>query len=327
MEITFEIQALEEVVKKRVSPLAKLFKIVMQLLSDPEYKNVEVENILLNGKRVECKSEIYKLNLKQNSVVFIESKINKMLIRQEKISYEGENSLIMMVNVSNKDIGNEMQLLSFKDWNKRSYVENLSDYISFIKINDKKEENKPCFKPNKEGEYKVEIFFNKNLQTCQYMFNNCTKITMLDLSNFNTSETSSMKGMFSNCSNLKTLYLPGINTSKVTDMEAMFYNCNKLEKIDGLEGINTENCSNFDYMFSFCRAMKELELETFNLGKLKSAEGMFMECCQLYKLSLNLSNVSDDANLNKIFVNVPKNADFIFINKRGEKVLKKIKNI
>jgi surface protein len=58
------------------------------------------------------------------------------------------------------------------------------------------------------------------------MFNQCSSLTSLDLSNFNTSNVNNMSGMFSQCSSLTSLDLSNFNTSNVKDM-LNFLNINK----------------------------------------------------------------------------------------------------
>ena len=56
-------------------------------------------------------------------------------------------------------------------------------------------------------------------------------LTTIDLSGFDTSNTTNMSHMFSGCVNLTTLNLNGINTSKVTNMSYMFGSCQRLTKM------------------------------------------------------------------------------------------------
>ena len=59
------------------------------------------------------------------------------------------------------------------------------------------------------------------------MFYNCSSLTSLNLSNFNTNNVTNMGYMFFNCSSLTSLNLSNFNTNNVTDMSAMFSGINK----------------------------------------------------------------------------------------------------
>ena len=52
----------------------------------------------------------------------------------------------------------------------------------------------------------------------EYMFNNCSLLSFLNLSNFDTSKVENMKNMFSNCIRLISLYLSNFDTSNITNM-------------------------------------------------------------------------------------------------------------
>ena len=60
------------------------------------------------------------------------------------------------------------------------------------------------------------------------MFSDCSSLTNLNLSNFNTNNVTNMEAMFSYCSTLTNLNLSNFNTYNVTDMFFMFYGCKNL---------------------------------------------------------------------------------------------------
>ena len=55
------------------------------------------------------------------------------------------------------------------------------------------------------------------------MFTDCSSLTTIDLSNFDTSSVTDMKSMFHGCSKLISINLSNFNTSKVTSMNDMFF--------------------------------------------------------------------------------------------------------
>jgi surface protein len=63
------------------------------------------------------------------------------------------------------------------------------------------------------------------------MFDECSSLTSLDVSGFDTSNVTDMYGMFYKCSNLTSLNVSGWDTSKVTGMGYMYYNCSSLKKV------------------------------------------------------------------------------------------------
>ena len=70
----------------------------------------------------------------------------------------------------------------------------------------------------------------------KYMFYNCSQLTVLDLSSFNTSKVAYMNSMFYDCYCLETIYVDtGWSTAKVTRSENMFAFCNNLVGGQGTE--------------------------------------------------------------------------------------------
>ena len=110
-------------------------------------------------------------------------------------------------------------------------------------INNKKYKYEKYFIPEKEGEYNILLKFNILLKDCSFMFYECSKITYIDLSSFNTQNASNMSYMFDGCSNLTNIDLSSFNTQNVTNMASMFLECSNITNID-LSSFNTQNVTN-----------------------------------------------------------------------------------
>ena len=87
-----------------------------------------------------------------------------------------------------------------------------------------------------------------NATSCRCMFCDCSKLTSLDIHNFDTSSVIDMSYMFKNCSKLTSLDFSNFDTSSVIDMSYMFKNCSKLTSLD-LSNLNTSSVINMRYMF------------------------------------------------------------------------------
>jgi surface protein len=98
----------------------------------------------------------------------------------------------------------------------------------------------------------MEYLNTSEVTIMSYMFQNCTKLTSLDVSHFNTSKLIDMKYMFYNCSQLTVLDLSSFNTSKVAYMNSMFYDCYCLETIYVDTGWSTAKVTRSENMFAFC---------------------------------------------------------------------------
>ena len=92
-----------------------------------------------------------------------------------------------------------------------------------------------------------------------------TKITSIDLSNFDTSKVTTMSWMFCDCSKLETINLSNFDTSQVTDMSLMFSSCSSLKSLD-LSNFDTLEVKTMKNMFSGCNSLIYLNLNSFQLN-------------------------------------------------------------
>ncbi len=76
-----------------------------------------------------------------------------------------------------------------------------------IYINNKKIDFTFNYKFSKKGINKINIKCKKDLTNMSYMFNECSSLTSLNLSNFNTNNVNNMNNMFYNCSSFTYLNL------------------------------------------------------------------------------------------------------------------------
>ena len=113
-----------------------------------------------------------------------------------------------------------------------------------------------------------------------YMFQYCSSLTTLDLSNFDTSKVTHIESMFSSCQSLTTLDLSNFDTSKVTDMQDMFNYCSKLTKLD-VSSFNTSNVTDMSRMFQYCPSLTTLDLSSFDTSKVTDMSWMFNGCSNL----------------------------------------------
>ena len=132
------------------------------------------------------------------------------------------------------------------------------------------------------------------------MFNGCSALTSLDLTNFNTANVESMDYMFNGCSALTSLDLTNFNTAKVTNMSNMFKGCSALTSL-GLTNFNTAKVEFMDNMFNGCSALKSLDLTNFNTAKVTVMGNMFNGCSALTSLDLTNFNTAKVTYMNNMF--------------------------
>ena len=134
-----------------------------------------------------------------------------------------------------------------------------------------------------------------------------TKIKTITFpSNIDTSKVTDMSGMFFGCDKLTTLDLTGFNTANVTSMMAMFKNCSSLAeiKLDPTK-FTDDSLTSVYRMFDECNALKQIDFRGFKGEKLENAQSWFSHCKNLEYIDLsNFDGGSNITNLNWTFQNL-----------------------
>jgi surface protein len=142
----------------------------------------------------------------------------------------------------------------------------------------------------------VTNFDTSNVMYMNHMFRGCSSLTTLNVTNFDTSNVTTMEAMFSRCSGLTTLDVTNFDTSNVTDMSTMFYGCSSLSALD-VTNFNTSNVTDFASMFYNCTALTSIMgLNSFDTSNVTKMYAMFYHCSGLTKIdasSFDTSNVTD----------------------------------
>lgn len=128
-------------------------------------------------------------------------------------------------------------------------------------------------------------FDTSNVTDMSYMFAYDNNLTSLDLSHFDTSNVTNMDEMFNNCNSLTNLDLSHFDTSKVTNMYEMFFACTSLISLD-LSNFDTSNVTNMGEMFYNCNKLTNLDLRNFDTSNVTSMGGMFSRCRSLTNLDI-----------------------------------------
>jgi len=178
------------------------------------------------------------------------------------------------------------------------------------------------------NENKINLIWNREINSTACLFRRCRNITEIDLSDFHSTELMFIYGMFWHCQSLTSINFRNFNTSKVKDMQHLFNDCQNLKELD-LSKLDTSlvthminmfadchslvslNLSNFKtskvtkiyYMFSNCYSLTELDLTNFDTSFLKKMNRMFENCISLSKLNLSGLNTSKVDNMDYMFSN------------------------
>lgn len=110
-----------------------------------------------------------------------------------------------------------------------------------------------------EGDLTTDIVGGIPIGGVHGLFEKCSSLTNVDLSNLDTSNVTNMRYMFYSCKALASLDLSNLNTSNVTDMMQMFARCTELTSIYVGEGWNTDKVTVSDNMFDGCTKLPNFD--------------------------------------------------------------------
>ena len=136
----------------------------------------------------------------------------------------------------------------------------------------------------------------------RYMFANCPNLTSIaGIANLQTPKVTNMSFMFAGCSKLASLDLSNFNTANTSQVESMFQDCENLQSIKFSPNFTIAKVNNINRMFSGCSSLTALDLSKFNTRQVKWMIGTFMDCSSLTKLDLSSFDTANVIDMNGLF--------------------------
>jgi surface protein len=118
-----------------------------------------------------------------------------------------------------------------------------------------------------------------------------SNITELEVSNWDMSKVTTLRGMFANCVNLTTLgetSLRDWDVSNVTTMYAMFNASHSITKID-VSQWDTSSLTDAYKIFYECRTLEEIDISNWDMSNVTRSTKMFLGCRNLEELIIPAS--------------------------------------
>ena len=139
-------------------------------------------------------------------------------------------------------------------------------------------------------------------QNCSSMFSGFSRLTSLNLRNFDTSNVTNMSSMFNQCGGLTSLDVRNFDTSSVENMSSMFSGCGGLTSLD-VSNFNTSKVTNMSTMFNQCSVLDSLDASNFNTSKVTNMSSMFSNCISFINLNLRNFDTSSVIDMSRMFNN------------------------
>lgn len=170
-------------------------------------------------------------------------------------------------------------------------------------------------------------FVTEKAKDISGIFNDCEKLSNINVSNWNVSNVTSTEKAFannfllksldlsnwdmSNCENSQMMFysdtaLTSIgntsnwNVSKITTTHSMFEGCSKLQSLNTSKWVFS-NLTNADSMFSNCQVLTKLDTSNWGMGKVIYFGFLFNNCYALTSLDVSKWDTSNANNINAMF--------------------------
>ena len=155
------------------------------------------------------------------------------------------------------------------------------------------------------GDHELDLsnFNTSNVTTMEGMFEcdeECTSNFKINLSSFDTRRLINAKNMFKFLVGTKKLDLSSFYTPNLINMEGMFSHCSALIDFK-IPNITTDNVVNMDYTFATF-GYNKLDIANFNTSKVTNFEGTFSGMLADNDLDLSNLDTSSAVNMRKMFI-------------------------
>ena len=142
-----------------------------------------------------------------------------------------------------------------------------------------------------------------NISECTSLlstFENCQKLTSIDVSKWNTSKVRSIGAMFSKCYLLENIDVSKWDVSKVGYMPNAFNFCSKLKSLD-VSKWDTSSLETMVYIFNNCSSLQSLDVSKWNTSKVTDMSGVFNICRSLTTLDVSKWDTSKCTGMYNMF--------------------------
>ena len=159
------------------------------------------------------------------------------------------------------------------------------------------------------------------------VFQDCTQLTRIDVSNFDMSKVTMAHEMFATCAGIEYLDVSKWDTKNITRMDSMFVYCAKLKDIDvsnwdthqvtnmtcifaslslltniDVSKWDTSSCTNTSQMFTECKSLEAIDVSSWDVSKVQNMELMFKNCAKVTRLDVENWDVSNVVYFSSAFI-------------------------
>ena len=124
----------------------------------------------------------------------------------------------------------------------------------------------------------------------------------LDVSSLNVSKVNTLEYTFANCEKLTSINLTGWNnTNNLNNMNTMFFKCLELVEIKGLESLVTKEVTTMKSTFNLCKKLTSLNINNWDTSNVTSMLNLFSNVTAS-EIILNKWNINKTTSLQGMFI-------------------------
>lgn len=144
-------------------------------------------------------------------------------------------------------------------------------------------------------------FVTEKAKDISGIFNDCEKLSNINVSNWNVSNVTSTEKAFANNFLLKSLDLSNWDMSNCENSQMMFYSDTALTSIGNTSNWNVSKITTTHSMFEGCSKLQSLNTSKWVFSNLTNADSMFSNCQVLTKLDTSKWNAPKLIEINNTF--------------------------
>lgn len=137
-------------------------------------------------------------------------------------------------------------------------------------------------------------------EALRYVFYECSALTQLDLSNWDTRNIQYMISTFSGCNNLTEINCSTWNTSKVTNIQSILGGCSSIQTIP-VRDWNVSSLGYADNAFANCTALTTLDVSKWDTSNLRATSSMFSNCRSLNTIDVSKWKMNNVTRIDRMF--------------------------
>ena len=197
--------------------------------------------------------------------------------------------------------------------------------LTAVYINGVKQENKNNQYDLTSENNIIKLVWDEPISTCNFMFSDCSNITEIDFSEFNSSYIIDMIYMFQGCSSLTSINFENFDTSKVTQMRSLFGGCVSLTSLN-LSNFKTPQVNWISNLFENCISLTSIDLSSFDTSNVFYMDNMFNSCSRLEYVNIQnfIANYDFDVYYREMFIGTPNNMVICVNESKAKKIIEQI---